>query len=104
MPELEKLVHGSWTAAYHPVYLACLSLPDFSLASGATYRNEVRFMAAPKGSTTFPQLEVDSINGIYRLHWVLREGAGFRNAANLTNRQDARTVEAISNQFRMTLR
>ena len=104
MPELEKLVNDNWVVAYRPVYLACLSLPDFSLASGATYRNEVSFMAAPKGTNTFPQLEVDSINGVYRLRWVLREGPGIRSAADLTNRHDARLVEAISNQFRMTLR
>lgn len=104
MPELEKLVNGNWMAAYHPVVLACLSIPDFYLPSGATYRNEVRFMAAARGTNTFPQLEVDSINGVYRLRWVLKEGMGIRSPADINNRADSRLVEAISNQFRMILR
>jgi hypothetical protein len=104
MPELEKLVNGKWMVAYSSIYPACLSLPDFSLPDGATYRNEVRFVAAARGTRTFPQLEFDSVNGVYRLRWGLREGTGLRSPADLANPPKGRPVEAISNQFRMTIR
>jgi hypothetical protein len=97
MPQVEKLVNGKWVAAYYPAYPACRTTPDFSLPSGATYRNEVDFMPGRRGGRTGPFLEVDSINGVYRLHWGLRTGSD-------AYAPGSRPVEAISNQFRMTLR
>lgn len=96
MPQVEKLVNGNWVAAYYPVSLMCRTYPDFSLPSGGTFRNQVDFMAAPRGVNMSPQLEVDSIDGLYRLHWIWSE----RKKAGA---KGAREVEAISNQFRMTL-
>ena len=101
MPEVEKLVDGRWVVAYYPVYAACRTFPDFSLPSGARYRNEVVFIVAPRGAKTFPQLEVDSINGTYRLHWIWNEGTGPESP--IASGPVPRPVEAISNQFQMIL-
>jgi hypothetical protein len=103
MPALEKLVNGHWVVAFHPVYAACRTIPDFSLSSGARYRSDVVFDAAPPGAKAFPQLELDSINGAYRLHTTWWEGRGIQSAAELGKPRNPRPVEAISNQFRMTL-
>jgi len=97
MPQLEKLVNGSWVGAYYPPYLMCRTIPDFSVEPGATYRSEVNFMASPHGSSQTTPLEVDSVDGVYRLRWVLTAG-------RVAGAAGARRVEAISNQFRMILR
>jgi hypothetical protein len=102
MPQLEKLVSGSWVAAYYPFYPACRTFPDFVLNAGATYRNSVTVMAAPRGAKTGPQMEVDSVNGVYRLHWIWNEGKG--PDSPIQRGPTPRRVEAISNQFRMILR
>jgi hypothetical protein len=102
MPQVEKLVNGNWVAAYYPIYPACRSFPDFSLASGATFRNQVYFMASPRGGKTMPDLRVDSINGVYRLRWTWREGTGPESP--VARAPASRPVEAVSNQFRMILR
>lgn len=104
MPQVEKLVNGSWVAAYHPAYLMCRTIPDFSLPKGATFRSQLEFMAAPRGAKMFPQLEVDSIDGVYRLRWTWNEGAGIQSSREVVNPHDTRLVEAISNEFRMTRR
>jgi N-acetylglutamate synthase-like GNAT family acetyltransferase len=95
-PGLEKKVNDRWVAAYNPVYLMCLTKPDFMLKSGETFRNVVQFSAYEPGHNTHPTLEVESIDGIYRLRWVLVEGTD-------ATAKDARQVEAISNEFRMVL-
>ena len=97
MPQVEKLVNGEWVAAYYPAYPACRMIPDFSLPGGARYRNEVLFMPGRPGGHTGPFLLVDSIDGVYRLHSVWRKGTD-------AYAPGARAVDAISNQFRMTLR
>jgi len=96
MPEVQKLVDGHWVAAYYAVYPACRTMPDFTVPSGGTFRGVVHFSAAIPGHRLGPELLVDSIDGTYRLAWPWTEGteAFARNA---------RRVEAISNQFRMTL-
>lgn len=95
-PALEKLVDGSWVAAYHPISLACLSLPHFYMDSGTVMRETLRFLAYKPGHNTLPELAVDSIDGIYRLQWSFSEG-------RQPDSQGARTVNAVSNQFRMRL-
>jgi hypothetical protein len=96
-PELQKKVDGKWVAAYYPAYLLCLTKPDYSLPSGGTYRGVLDFFAAKPGHNTEPTLRVDSIDGVYRLEWDFVEGAD-------TEVKKARTVRAISNEFRMISR
>ena len=97
LPQLQKNVGGKWVTAYNPAYLACLTKPDFSLPSGGSYHGVLDFLAFQPGHNTMPTLEVDSIDGVYRLEWDFAQGtdAGVKNA---------RTVKAISNEFRMVLR
>jgi hypothetical protein len=97
MPVAEKLVNGNWVGAYYPAYPACRATPDFTLPAGASYRNEVDFMPGRRGGHMGPFLEVDSINGVYRLHWGARTGTD-------AYAPGSRAVDAISNHFRMTLR
>jgi hypothetical protein len=95
-PDLQKKVDGKWVAAYSPVYLACLTKPDFVLRSGESYHGVLEFMAAQPGHQTEPSLLVDSIDGVYRLQWDFAQGTD-------TGIKGARTVQAISNEFRMVL-
>lgn len=96
-PDLEKRVNDRWVPAYYPVSLACRTYPDFSLESGATYRDVLQFMAFEPGHNIMPELMVDSIDGVYRLRWDFSEG---REAGA----KGGRSVQATSNEFRMTLR
>jgi len=96
-PGVEKMVKDRWVEAYYPFYPACRTIPDFSLEPGAQIRDQVSFMAFAAGHRTVPELMVDSIDGVYRLHWSFTEG---REATA----EKARRVEAVSNEFRMILR
>jgi hypothetical protein len=96
-PDLEKNVAGRWVQAYWPVYLACRIIPDFVLASGATYHGVLEFLAFEPGHNIMPLLLVDSIDGVYRLRWDFSEG-------EVAGAKGVRRVEAISNEFRMVLR
>ena len=96
-PQVEKKVDGHWVPAYHPVDLACRITPDFRIESGATLRGVVSFGAYERGHNTYPELLVDSIDGIYRLWWSFVQGAD----ASL---KSARRVDAVSDEFRMVLR
>jgi hypothetical protein len=96
-PDVEKKVNERWVPAYYPVYLACRIIPDFSLESGATHRDTIGFMAFEPGHRMGPEILVDSIDGVYRLHWNFSTG---REAGA----KGSREVKAISNEFRMILR
>jgi len=96
-PELEKNVGGRWVVAFHPARLLCENIPPFRIAPRATYRGTLDFRAAQPGLAIYPHLEVDSIDGIYRLHWFLVVGAEPRAAG-------AATLEAISNEFQLAER
>jgi len=96
-PAVEKKVKDRWVPAYYPVYPMCRTIPDFSWEPGAQIRDQVSFMAFAPGHNTMPELIVDSIDGIYRLHWGFTQG---RNASA----EKARRVDAVSNEFRMILR
>ena len=95
-PDLEKKVGTRWVPAYYPVMLTCRTSPDFSWEPGQQFRDVLRMAVTERGHNFFPQLEVDSIDGIYRLHWSFTEG---RDAGA----KGARSVEAISNEFLMKL-
>jgi hypothetical protein len=57
----------------------------------------VSFLAFEPGHRMEPELQVESIDGVYRLRW----GFSTRREAGA---QGSREVEAISNEFRMVLR
>jgi hypothetical protein len=67
-PSLEKWQGGRWVRAWTPAVPACLS-PPIVIAAGATHADTLHFSAAPRGSSAFPQLEVDDPAGTYRLVW-----------------------------------
>ena len=96
-PDVEKKVKDRWVPAYYPGYLSCRTMPDFSWEPGARIRDQVSFMAFAPGHNTMPELMVDTIDGVYRLHWGFTEG---RDASA----EKARRVDAVSNEFRMILR
>jgi hypothetical protein len=93
-PAVEKLVDGVWTDAYERFSPACRLVPDFALPSGRAFRGVIPFSAAARGERVESRLLVDSINGVYRLHWIWTAGAK-------ADARNARRVEAVSNQFRM---
>jgi hypothetical protein len=95
-PNVEKKVNNRWVPAYYQWSLLCRTVPDFSWEPGAQIRDEVRFLAFARGHNTVPELEVDSIDGVYRLHWSFTEG---RDA----DAEKARRVDAVSSEFRMIL-
>ncbi|MDP9201887.1 MAG: hypothetical protein M3P26_08140 [Gemmatimonadota bacterium] len=106
-PDLEKKVNDHWVLAYSPFYAMCLTKPDFMLRSGETYHGVLKFMAFEPGHNTGPTLDVDTIDGIYRLRWDFVEGTGW-GIRDFVERTDAftkgaRAVESISNEFRMIL-
>lgn len=97
VPDLEKKVNGRWVPAYYAAVLACRISPDHFWNPGWSTHEVLRFMAFEPGHNIMPELKVDSIDGVYRLHWDFREG---RDASA----RRARRVEATSNEFHMTLR
>lgn len=95
-PELQKKVDGQWVPAYYPVYLLCLTKPDFSLPSGSSYRGVLDFFAAKPGQSWAPVLLVDSIDGVYRLEWDFVQGTD-------TEFGNGKIVKSFSNEFHMVL-
>jgi hypothetical protein len=95
-PTLEKNVKDKWVPAYYPIYLACLSKPDFMLRSGEEYHGVLHFMAFEPGHNAGPTLMVDSIDGIYQLRWDFAEGTD-------ATANGVRRIESTSNEFRMVL-
>lgn len=94
---LEKKVDDHWVRATG--YKNCLvSLPTYGLTieSGQSYRDVLQFWASDRGHSGWPELRVDSIEGIYRLRWDFVEGTD-------AYAKDARKVESTSNEFRMVL-
>ena len=96
-PSLEKKVNSQWVAAYYPAVLLCRTIPDYSWPPGARFHDVLQFAAVERGHNIHPEIRVDSIDGIYRLHWSFTEGTE-------AGAKGARTVEAISNEFAMKLR
>ena len=96
-PIIEKRENGEWTAAYYPIVLLCLSVPDFTWDPGITYRERVDFAAFKPGKNKAPELRVDSINGVYRLHWAFAKG---RDATS----KNAKRYDVSSNEFQIVLR
>ena len=96
-PTLEKRVDGQWVRAYDAVRLLCLAIPPFRLPAGESYHADLRLAVGVPGANVFPQLDVDSIPGVYRLRWALHVGPN-------PDATDTTMVQAISNEFRLVLR
>jgi hypothetical protein len=94
-PILEKQVGGQWVRAYDPTYLMCSTKPDFTLPSGKSYHGVLQFIAYERGHNNAPTLDVDSIDGVYRLRWDFNQGTD--------DSAKARRVVSTSNEFRMVL-
>ena len=82
LPNLEKKVGDTWVVACYPVYLLCLTVPDFVVENGATYRGVLGVAVSQPGHNSEPSLLVDSIDGVFRLRWDLTAGreAGAKGA------------------------
>ena len=94
---LEKKVQDNWVRATG--YNNCLTSagpPGLTIESGQSYRGLYQLLASDRGHAGWPELQVDSIEGIYRLRWNFREGTDAYD-------ENARTVEGISNEFRIVL-
>lgn len=95
-PELQKNVDGRWVSAYDQISLACRTVPDFSWDAGEQMRSVLQFTVAERGQNFYPQLNVATIDGDYRLRWTFATG-------RVADAAGAHEVEAISNQFRLAL-
>ena len=94
---LEKKVHDHWVVATGSKNcLLSVSMPGLTIESGQSYRDVLQFWASDRGHSGWPELRVDSIEGIYRLRWDFVEGTD-------ASARDARKVESTSNEFRMFL-
>ncbi len=92
---LEKKVHDHWVAA--TTYKNCLTsqaMPTLTIESGRSYRDVLQFWASDRGHSGWPELMVDSMEGIFRVRWDFVEGTD-------ASAKDARKVESTSNEFRM---
>lgn len=65
---LERHSGDSWTLAWEPDVLLCLS-PPITVASGGTHRFTLAIFGGNKGSNYGPQFLTDTIPGEYRLVW-----------------------------------
>jgi hypothetical protein len=93
-PALEKRLGGAWVNAHNGVEQLCETWPPFRVLSGANYKSAFLLHAAPKGWNFTPSLAVDSIPGVYRLRWYLRDGPDPRVAGTPV-------IELISNEFQL---
>lgn len=67
-PGLEKWQNGAWVRAYSPVVLECLG-PPLVIEPGAAYAGTLSIHAGRAGTRQYPQFQVESIPGTYRLVW-----------------------------------
>jgi hypothetical protein len=94
---LEKKVDDHWVAA--TISKNCLTsqtMPTLTIESGQSYRDVLQFWASDRGHSGWRELQIDSIEGIYRLRWGFVEGTD-------AYAKGARKVEATSNEFQMVL-
>jgi hypothetical protein len=67
-----------------------------TVESGQSYRDVLQFWASDRGHSGWPELMIDSIEGVFRLRWDFVEGTD-------ASAKDARKVGSTSNEFRMVL-
>ena len=98
-PTLEKLVGDAWVPAYNEPVLLCLGVP-IVIQAGASYEYTFRVRASPRGTNTYPQFELESVPGTYRLVWGVYEGDG----TGLAKGEEPRLLpldQRVSNSFRI---
>jgi hypothetical protein len=95
-PLVEKRVNGEWVVAYYPIYFACRTRPDFTWEPRVRLRDTVRFFAFQGRRGAGPELRVDSVDGVYRLHWSFTEG---RDATA----KGAKRYDVVSNEFQLVV-
>jgi hypothetical protein len=98
--ELQKLVDNTWTSAWSPALLACLSAP-IVVAPGGTHQSIISIFAGYKGSNYFPQFNITDIPGVYRAVWTevvtdYQDRLPFGNPLPLEHR--------VSNQFTISVK
>jgi hypothetical protein len=93
---LEKKVGDHWIGATGVKNCLMSAQSTLTIESGQSYRDVFQFLASDRGHSGWPELMVDSIEGVYRLRWDFREGTDASD-------KNARRVEAVSNEFRMVL-
>jgi hypothetical protein len=65
---LEKYEAGGWIPAYQPSLPGCLS-PAIIISPLSEAQASVRIIAGYRGTNLYPQFEVESIEGVYRIVW-----------------------------------
>jgi len=98
-PWLEKWEGGRWVLAYSPTALHCLDEPVV-VPAGGTFDYALEVWAAPRGSNTYPQLEVAEIAGTYRLVWRVFETWTAHSGTPGLGRE-APLAQRVSNTFRI---
>jgi hypothetical protein len=63
---LEKWQDGGWVLAYDMILQACLS-PPIHIPPGASHEGRLVIDVGARGSNNYPKLEIDEIDGQYRL-------------------------------------
>ena len=99
LPNVEKKVIGKkgaekWEAVSFGVILGC---ERTGFQPGETYRETLPFWPPNMERYMSPGYWINPIDGIYRLRWLFVEGKDL-------DTKRARKLEAISNEFHMTLR
>ncbi len=67
-PGLQKRVDGEWMRAWSAAVPLCLS-PPIVIGAGRTYTDTLRVFAGTPSSGVAPVLEVEEVEGVYRLVW-----------------------------------
>lgn len=98
-PMMEKLVDGAWVRAFEPPVLLCLGVP-IVVAPGASFDDDFIVRASPRGSNTYPQFELETVPGTYRLVWDIHRGDG-SGIANGETPQLLPLDQRLSNTFRI---
>jgi hypothetical protein len=98
--ELQREQNGAWTTVWSPVLPACLSEP-IRIAGGAEYAGTVDVWAGDRDSDTYPQFDVDDLDGEYRIRW-----GGVHSSYDPDGSPfgiDVPEAQRVSNTFRLRL-
>jgi hypothetical protein len=97
LPKLQKKRDGEWVDAWLPVRTLCLSQP-VPVEPGDTVPFEFELFAGHRGSASYPQFEVDVLEGEYRLVWQIT-----LSRDPTWPRDDLPIERRVSNTFRLTV-
>jgi hypothetical protein len=94
LPTLEAKVADKWVVAWYPVFLGSCGL---TLKPGETYREREPIFGFGLENNIDIRRRSESGDNLYRLSWKFAEGNG-------GTAKRARSVQAFSNAFRITVR